>query len=266
MAKSAKDIGKMVTTDVGKALANIGSMRPDIKADETVKAAAAPSRDMTFAERFKYERMAAKAAGLDPSKQTFTHNGKTYNTRMAGEGVKRPAAPTSGRSGTGASGRSDTKGPAVSAATSNFFKKLPTVGSTVSSMRGNPPAAPRANPPAGFKMDNRFLSAKVATPPPPVKKDDFKARLESKGAPNPQPTRAERMAAESAKNVAAYKAKQKAKTDAERAAKAKRENELKRGFRAATQGGAPLRAMAKGGSIDGCAIRGKTRAPMKKGK
>lgn len=233
MVMSSKKISKMVDTDVDKALANIGANTPklDMKADDTVKSAAAPSRDMTRGEAFRYARMAAKAAGLDPSKQTFEYKGKTYNTRMAGEGVKRPAAPAAGRSGTGSSA----------------------------------PAASRPSAPAAFKMDARFLGAKTTAAPAPAKKDAFTARLESKGAPKPQPTRAERMAAERAKNVAAYQAKKKAEADKERAAKAKREGELKRGFRAATQGSAPFRAMAKGGKIDGCAVRGKTRA-MKKGK
>jgi len=272
MVMKAKNIGKMVTTDVDKALANIGSMRPDIKADDTeLKAAAAPSRDMTFAERFKYARMAAKAAGLDPSKQTFTHNGKTYNTRMAGEGVKRPAASTSSRSGTGSSTATRTPTATatppksdVSGRTKEFFKNLPTMRASSTGRSGTGTSAP-----AAFKADARFLGAKIAPPPPPKKKDDFTSRLESKGPPKPQLTNRERIAAESKANVAAYNARMKAKADKERADKAKRDAAAKRGFQAATQGRNPLAPVAKkaaGGKIDGCAVRGKTRAPLKKGK
>jgi hypothetical protein len=279
MVMSSKKIGKMVDTDVDKALANIGANAPklDMKADDTVKSAAAPSRDMTRGEAFRYARMAAKAAGLDPSKQTFEYKGKTYNTRMAGEGVKRPAAPAAGRSSTGSSTATRTPTATatppksdVSGRTKEFFKNLPTMRASSTGRSGTGTSAPAANrtPPAGFKADARFLGAKIAPPPPPKKKDDFTSRLESKGAPKSQPTRAERMAAERAKNVAAYQAKKKAEADKERADKAKREGELKRGFRAATQGRNPLESVAKkaaGGKIDGCAVRGKTRA-MKKGK
>lgn len=256
---SSKKVGKMVTADVDKALANIGSMRPDMKADATVSAAAAPSRDLSFAERFKYARMAAKAAGLDPSKQTFTHNGKTYTTRMAGEGTSKPASSSSsGRSGTGSSG--------VSAATSNFFKKLPTVGSTVSGMRGNPPATPaasRANPYA----------------PATTGKDALTANIERRNklvAPKKEPGYFERMttniAARNRDAMAKRVEAQKAKDIAERGAKAKRDAEAKKraaAFKKANTGwefGAKLPGKAKGGKIDGCAIRGKTRAPIKKGK
>lgn len=243
MVMSSKKIGKMVGADVDKALANIGSTRPEIKVDETIKAAVAPQKAPSFAEAFR-------AARKDPEamkRGTFTFGGKSYTTKLAGEGAKKPAT---ARPSTPA--RSSAATPARSSA---------------ATLARSSAATPTSGRPAAFKMDARFLSAKTSPVPAatPAKKDAFTARLESKGAPKPQPTRAERMAAESAKNVAAYKAKQKAKADAERAAKAKREGELKRGFRAATQGSAPFRAMAKGGKVDGCAIRGKTRA-MKKGK
>jgi hypothetical protein len=273
MAKSAKKIGKMVTADVDKALANIGSMRPEIKVDETINAAAAPSRDLSFAERFKYARMAAKAAGLDPSKQTFTHNGKSYSTKMAGEGASKPAASSSsGRSGTGSSG--------VSAATSKFFNKLPTIQSTVSGMRGNPPAASRPATPAA-----------PATSRPAANSQS--QRYNTRAAELNREMNEER-AAEKAKGSAGARARLKnlfgfGSDAAERAAKSytrmaegagRQERALaskpksrpllltgdearKANAKARFESGTLFRA--KGGKIDGCAVRGKTRA-MKKGK
>lgn len=246
MVMSSKAISKMVTGDVDKTLANIGSMRPDMKADDTTKKAAAPSRDMTFAERFKYERMAAKAAGLDPSKQTFTHNGKSYSTKMAGEGVSKPTS--SGRSGTGSSQQQ--KPPTQQ-------QKTPTQG------RGTPPAALRANP----------LAAATTG------KDALKASIERRNklvAPKKEPGYFERMttniAARNRDAMAKRVEAQKTKDIAERGAKARRDAEAKKraaAFKKANTGwefGAKLPGKAKGGKIDGCAIRGKTRAPMKKGK
>jgi hypothetical protein len=244
MVMSSKKIGKMVDTDVDKALANIGAStaKPDMKADDTVKKAAAPSRDMTRGEAFRYARMAAKAAGLDPSKQTFEYKGKTYNTRMAGEGVKRPAA-TSARSGTGSSTPARTSAPAAPAA--------------------NKSATPRANPFAA----------------PTAGKDALAASIERRNklvAPKKEPGYFERMATNIAARNKATMGKiedaRKAKAIAERGAKAKQEAAAKKradDYRKANRGwefGMKAPGKAAGGKIDGCAIRGKTRAPLKKGK
>jgi len=252
MVMSSKKIGKMVGADVDKALANIGSMRPEIKVDETIKAAAAPSRNMTFAERFKYERMAAKAAGLDPSKQTFTYGGKTYNTRMAGEGVKRPAATRSSTPAAPPATRSAAPMASRSAAPAATRSAPPA-----------PPAAPRANP---------FATATTG-------KDALTANIERRNrlvAPKKEPGYFERMttniAARNRDAMAKRVEAQRAKDIAERGAKARRDAEAKKraaAFKKANTGwefGAKLPGKAKGGKIDGIAIRGKTRAPMKKGK
>jgi hypothetical protein len=248
MVMSSKKISKMVDTDVDKALANIGANTPklDMKADDTLKAAA-PSRDMTRGEAFRYARMAAKAAGLDPSKQTFEYKGKTYNTRMAGEGVKRPAAPAAGRSGTGSSAVSRPSAPAA--------------GKPATPAAGKP-ATPRANP----------LAA------PTAGKDALAASIERRNklvAPKKEPGYFERMATNIAARNKATMGKiedaRKAKAIAERGAKAKQEAAAKKradDYRKANRGwefGMKAPGKAAGGKIDGCAVRGKTRA-MKKGK
>lgn len=208
---SSKAISKMVGADVGKTLESINMLPqsermykrafkgPDIKADDAIKAAAAPSREMTRGEAFRYARMAAKAAGLDPSKQTFTHNGKTYNTRMAGEGASKPAAPAATRSAPPAASRSAAPAkPDVSARTKEFFKNL--------SMK--PKADSSAATPAARK-----------SPANAGRSEGFLSRFAKSDT---------------------------GKSFAERQKK-------KYGY-------------AKGGKIDGIAIRGKTRAPLKKGK
>jgi hypothetical protein len=245
---SSKNIAKMVGADVDKTLANISAStpKPDMKADDTVKKAAAPSREMTRGEAFRYARMAAKAAGLDPSKQTFEYKGKTYNTRMAGEGVKRPAAPASGRSGTGSSTPARTSAPAAPAAPA-----------------ANKSATPRANP----------FAAPIAG------KDALAASIERRNklvAPKKEPGYFERMATNIAARNKATMGKiedaRKAKAIAERGAKAKQEAAAKKradDYRKANRGwefGMKAPGKAAGGKIDGCAIRGKTRAPLKKGK
>lgn len=220
---SSKKIGKMVGADVDRALANISAStpKPDMKADDTLKAAAAPSRDMTFAERFKYARMAAKAAGLDPSKQTFTHNGKTYNTRMAGEGTA-PAR----RSGTGsamqakpAASTTNTPKSDVSGRTKEFFKGLP--------------MKPKAEAP------------KVAP------KTEEKPKRDNTAA-----GRRERMGRFLSSLNPYNQADAKGKTS---------KPILLTGEAARRASKGTIGGMAKGGKIDGCAVRGKTRA-MKKGK
>ena len=84
MVMSSKKIGRMVGADVDKALADIGSGRPDMKDEGAeLKAAVAPKNDLNFSEAFKANRMAGN--------KTFTWKGKSYTTKMAGEGASRSA-------------------------------------------------------------------------------------------------------------------------------------------------------------------------------
>lgn len=81
---SAKKIGRGVEESVGKALANISAStpKPDMKGSDTeLKSAVAPKKAETFAEAFKANRVAGN--------KTFTWGGKSYTTKMAGEGPKR---------------------------------------------------------------------------------------------------------------------------------------------------------------------------------
>lgn len=235
---SSKKIGKMVGADVDKALANISAStpKPDMKADDTeFKKATAPKNDLNFSEAFKANRMAGN--------KTFMWKGKSYTTKMAGEGVKRPAAPASGRSGTGSS--------------------TPTRASTPA------PTANRTSSAQGQSRTNAFAAATTG-------KDALTANIERRNklvAPKKEPGFFERMttniAARNRDTMAKMEDARKAKAIAARAAKAKEDAAAKKradDFRKANAGweyGMKAPGKAKGGKIDGCAVRGKTRAGMK---
>lgn len=226
MAKSSKDIGKMVTADVDKALANIGSMRPDMKADDTLKAAMAPKKAPSFGEAFK----AARAAG----DKTFTWGGKSYAAKMAGEGAKRPQL---ARSGTGSStpartpaATTNTPKSDVSARTKEFFKNLPM----------KPKAEPSAPAPKAEPRTSKDRSAEARE-----RMGKFFSSLNpyAQGDRSGKSTRPLLLTGKEA-----------------REANKGTIGGMKKGGKVAPK------KMAKGGSIDGCAVRGKTRAPLKKGK
>jgi len=213
----AKNIGKKVDADVGKALANIGSMRPDIKADDTeLKAAVAPKKAQSFGEAFK----AARAAG----DKTFTWGGKSYAAKMAGEGASKPTA----------------KAAAPKAAAPTAATTSPT------------------NTRAQMEMRRTATRSQAAIREKRAENQaDFRKRMQAKRAGESTGTtsagprdnsaagrRARMGKVFSALNPFSYLPENK---DFEESQK------KKYGYK-------------KGGSVDGCAIRGKTRAPLKKGK
>jgi hypothetical protein len=219
MAMSEKKIGRMVTADVDKALANIDAStpKPEMGTSDELKKATGPSRDLTRGEAFKLARMKAKLAGKDPSKATFTWGGKTYHTRTAEEEsrMRRAAAPKAG-----------TTTPKAGAST-------PKAGTTT------PKPAVRT----GIAQASRTAPAAKPTPKIPAapvrqQKPDWNkglrsaspALLQRKEEPKPKPG-----------SLLMRKKEEKPKP------------------------GSLLMKKAKGGKIDGVAIRGKTRA-MKKGK
>ncbi len=204
---SSKKLGRMVTADVDKALANIGSAKPEMKdTGAELKAAVAPKNDLSFAEAFKANRMAGN--------KTFTWKGKSYNTKMAGEGASRPAATR----------RSTDAKPATPAATPTRSSEAPKQGAAETPKTSNPYTA---------KRDSAPLRAKpTAAAERREKLGKFLTKISSLYTPG-------------------AKSKPWLLTG-----EAAREANRKQG----TIGG-----KAKGGKIDGAAIRGKTRA-MKKGK
>lgn len=145
MVMSSKKIGRMVGADVDKALADIGSARPDMSdSGSELKAAVAPKKAETFAEAFRAARAKAVKEGRDPSKETFTWGGEKKVARMAGEGAKRSSTPT----------RRETPKPAsgVSAATEAMFNRMKAKGipkmegyKADTQKKGDTPAKPKGS-------------------------------------------------------------------------------------------------------------------------
>jgi hypothetical protein len=239
---SAGSIGRNVEETVGKALASIGSTRPDIKADTTeLKAATAPQKAQSFGEAFK----AARAKALDGGPKTFTWGGKSFTTQVKGEGaskpmVSKPAAP--------AANKPTVNKPAAPAANKPTVNKpaAPAVNKPAAPAV-NKPAAPAANKPAAQRpkdstVTGRQMLANLFSAGREKEKEI--SRRAGKGPGSGERSGMQMLANRQRK----IEASSKAETERRRAA-------LGRGVK-----------KAKGGSIDGCAIRGKTRAPMKKGK
>ena len=241
MAKSAKDIGKMVTTDVGKALESINMLPqsermdkrafkgPDIKADDAIKAAVAPQKAPSFAEAFR-------AARKDPEamkRGNFTFGGKSFSTNMVGEGAKKPA-------------------PKVAA---------PKV------------AAPTASPTnTRAQMEMRRTATRSQADIREKRSEnqaDFRKRMQEKraGAGN-GPVNAGRSEGFLSRFGKSDTGKSFKERQEQKYGKSSGRPVLLTGkeAREANKRQGTIGGYAKGGKIDGIAIRGKTRAPLKKGK
>ena len=227
---SSKKVGKMAEANVSKALAGISAdTKLDMK-DDTIKTATAPQKARSFGEAFR----AARASGA----KTFKWEGKpgtTFTTKMANDAPKRSAPASASKP---AAPKPTAPKPSAPASTSK-------------------PAA--ATP----KRTSPLMEAKIGSG-----KDQLLANIERRNkliAPKSEP-------GFFARKMADISAHNKATLDTVRAAKAARdkaENERNSrpvGPQKADWSKALTKKYAKGGSVDGCAIRGKTRAPMKKGK
>lgn len=189
MVISSKKVGKKVSADVDKALANIDAStpKPDMK-DDTIAKATAPKKAQTFAEAFREGRKAAMSGGP----KTFTWNGKSYGTQLASE-VKKPTP-----------------------------KPTTTVKKTEAPKAEAPAPGSRANPFKASTAEDITVTAKKA--PAIARAKDTSERFAATQR---------RVPGESVLN------------------RVLRQNREMAGYK-------------KGGSIDGCAIRGKTRAMRKK--
>lgn len=252
---SSKKIGRNVEESVDKALANISAStpKPDMKGGDTeLKSAVAPKKAETFAEAFRAARK-DKGAG-----KTFTWGGKSYTTNYASEGPKR-------------SGTAPAK-PAAKASAATAAKPAATAA--------KPPVGSRANPFPANKKEDIVVTGK-STPAKPADKTrtskdrSAEARKRMGAALSAiNPFRAVARGIDSALTAGTGTSKP-AATAKPDAAKSVRLANLKRAaeapgasrfakdrYNAAKETG----MYRKGGKIDGIAIRGKTRAPLKKGK
>lgn len=263
MAKSSKAISRMVTSDVDKALANISAStpKPDMSgSDSELKSAVAPQKAPSFAEAFRAARAKAVKEGRDPSKETFMWGGQKKVARMAGEGASRPAAAPR-RSGTGSTGSTtptsrttSTSGSAPaqtqtrSRATSDWASSPKAAAALAAARSRTGTAGALAE---GITRRNKLTPA---APKPGLIERYRQYMLENTKSPNAAEIQT-RLKTAAAQKKAAEEAKQ--RKASEEAKKATSEYERRTGKSILTR--------AKGGSVDGCAIRGKTRA-MKKGK
>lgn len=231
---------------------------------EMVKTEAkAPSvSKQTFAEAFRAAR-ADKGAG-----KTFTWQGKSYSTNMAGEGAGRAAARKPATTTGGTSGR--TTGTTVNkpAQPSENVDKNP-----ITVVGKKPKDAPKQwfeGKTAGERMGNAvstiggapFRAFAKYNPVSLAASSIFDGKPSTPAAAKPASTPQSRLASMK-KDAEAPGASQYAK-DRYRMAKETGLTGSAKGGKVKAKKPAPVKKMAKGGSVDGCAIRGKTRAPMRR--
>lgn len=233
MVMSSKKIGRMVGADVDKALADIGSARPDMKDEGAeLKAAVAPKNDLSFAEAFKANRMAGN--------KTFTWKGKSYTTKMAGEGAKRAAPSKPAASAT------PVRREAPKSETKTDTRLTKPMAATQA--KTQTAAASRPKQDAGAAYERRAAEKEKLEKSSAGKNVGAKlANMLGFGSSG------DRRAAQAARDMATRNAAQR-----KNFAPILLVGEAARKANKGTIGG-----MAKGGKIDGCAIRGKTRAKMK---
>ena len=242
---SAKKIGRGVEESVGKALSNIGSMKPDMKGGDTeLKSAVAPKKAPSFAEAFKTARSSGD--------KSFTWAGKSYTTKMAGEGPKRSGTAPAKPAATAAKPAAKAD---VSATTRSFVSKLATKPATAPAKPVTPtkPAdKTRTSKDRSAEARKRMGAALSAINPfRAVARGIDSALTAGTGTSKPAAT----AKPDATKSVRLANLKRAAEAPgASRFAKDR--------YNAAKETG----MYRKGGKIDGAAIRGKTRAPLKKGK
>ena len=266
MVMSSKKIGRMVGADVDKALADIGASapKPDMKADDELKKATGPSRNLTRGEAFKLARMKAKLEGKDPSKQVFEYEGKKYHTRLAGEGASR-SAPSKPAASTAAKPAATVNKPAASTAA-----KPAATTNKPAATTNKPAATTNRTPPTANSQSQRFnaraaeLSREAQQEARAEKaKGSVGARARLKNLFGFGSAAAER-AAKSYTRAAEGAARQEraiASKPKSRSLLLTGDEARKANAKARFESGTLFRA--KGGKIDGCAVRGKTRAGRK---
>lgn len=239
MVMSTKKIVRGIDESLNKAVSEINAStpKPDMKDDGAeLKAAVAPKNDLSFAEAFKANRMAGN--------KTFTWKGKSYNTKMAGEGASRSEATR--RPAT------ETPKPAAKSGVKPETEKF--VNNLRSAMYLN-------------GKNVAFISDKVK----PSKRSDYTPVWSLKSKSDAKPAASTAKAEPKRDNTAAGRRERMGKflsslnpyNQADAKGKSSRPllltGEAARKANKGTIGG-----YAKGGKIDGCAVRGKTRAMRKK--
>jgi len=257
---------------------------------KTTAPAAAPAPEPAKAKpksRREEFNEAFRAARKDPEamkRGVFTFKGEKFSTKMAGEGPKRTVTAnpvrTNNSAGTSSSSTSTSAAPTVTADKPKQTAPSSTPALVASNVSSNAMAILRAQRIAREKKEAEERKKRIGMPAHERMAKGGKVKKEKTmkyakgGSTPPQPTAADR--ARSKKHLAELK---KLKPTAEQAkviASANRSEGpgYKKGGKMATKFGAAMkkksadtkgRAMmkfAKGGSIDGCAVKGKTKTSM----
>lgn len=239
--------------------AKLAEKAPDLRGNtgkvEAVKTSSEPSA-LTFAQKFRMER-----DRLGPGK-TFTWQGKSYSTNMAGEGASKPKATQSAsRSGTGSTGGNKPAAKTPDKTVDNTPKQ-----SASSGVKAGPSAGDNKTI-SGLGMLGGGWPRAISKPAPKAEAPNTPSAYSRYLASTMSTTKA----AEA--DRAARDAKTKAAADAaakDREAKRKQlvdsmiSDSLGKTGPSAMKKGGKVKTYAKGGKIDGCAVRGMTRAARKK--
>ena len=251
MVMSANKLGRKANESGMKGVDDIlkSVKAPDMKGGDTeLKAAAAPQKAQSFGEAFK----AARAKALDGGPKTFTWGGKSFTTQVKGEGGSKPAAKL-------ATNKSSTSSSPVG---DFYLNKYPKIKGNAANIKGagpmstgkadtSAPAANRTSPPAAQRSKDSTVTGRQ------MLANLFSAGREKEKEISRRAGKGTNSAGRSGLQMLADR---QSRFDAANKAETERRRAMKKGGKVAPK------KMAKGGSIDGCAIRGKTRAPMKKGK
>jgi hypothetical protein len=264
-----------------------GADKPAVKIEpaKTTAPAAAPAAEPAKAKPQSFKEAFKDARSRLGAGKTFTFGGKSYTTNIAGEGRKpaqRATVRTNNSAGTSSSSTS-TSTSASAAPTATADKPKQTAPSSTpalvaSNVSSNAMAILRAQRVAREKKEAEERKKRIGMPAHERMAKGGKVKKEKTmkyakgGSTPPQPTPAERAAGakfrESIKNIKP--------TPAQGKILDKTGKKMAKGGKAATKFGAAMkkksadtkgRAMmkfAKGGSIDGCAVKGKTKTSMVK--
>lgn len=251
--------------------ADMADIRKDMAAKTAARVAskAAPQKQ-SFAEAFRAARAKAKAEGRDPSKEVFTWGGQKKVARLVGEGASKPAARPVAKSGKAA--------PAARPAAKQEDKPITVTASRDQVAKAKQQAPAQAEQPKrtyssaeSRQRAGRMIGSAVSAP--------FKAfanynplSLAARAIFDGKPAKAEaprQRTSLEAERKADYMRRSQAERAAGRQGNAdfyeREAGRLKKGGAAKKPAAKqPVKKFAKGGSVDGCAIRGKTRAPLRK--
>lgn len=249
---SSKKLGRMVTADVDRALANIDAdtAKPDMKSgNEDLAKAVAPKKAESFAEAFR----AARARG----DKTFSWAGKPgmkFTTEMAGQGAKRSAATSRSAAETPKPAAKSGVKPETEKFVNNLRSAMYLNGKDVAFISDKVKPSKRSDYIPVWSLKSKSDKPAASTAKAEPKRDNTAAGRRARMA-----SAISGIFGASDESRARYAAQQKKAAEM----RAARKPFLLTGEEARKANKGTIGGMRKGGKIDGCAVRGKTRAGRK---